>query len=250
MNLGEIYNQVYLLLGKDSYGGLLSPPDFNLAIQKVNDDLTNAYITVIEDNQTITDEVLPFVKTLGDNEFAPLPITSFGYGTLPEDYVRYLSARHYQYYNNNCGTPTAKIRPIEMLSQGHFDMRLQAGMYFPTKSRPIATMQNDKLYVQPTGISEVVFTYFRQPLTPYFDYDIVTASGQPIFLPPDTVHGSLPNTTVNANFTAGDPSLSVEFEWPDNLDTDIVNRIKYYIAINIKDYPLTQVATESKPIIS
>jgi hypothetical protein len=238
MNLGDIYNQVQALLGKDTYGGLVSPETFNLAIEKVNDDFTYVYIQAVEDNQVISDDVLPFIVTLGDSGSLPLSIDSFGYGTLPDDYVRYLSSLHVQYYNSNCTTATQKIRPIEMLNQAHFNMRLRTGMYFPTLSRPVATLQNDKVLVRPQGITEIVFTYFRQPAQPVFDFDIITASGQPIYLPPGELHGSIAGTTVNPDFTAGDPSISVEFEWPEQLDTKIVDTLVAYFRVNIKDqYP-------------
>lgn len=222
------------MLGKDTYGGLISPPVFNRGIDKINLDLTEQYIQIVDQNQNITDDIRQFVKTLGDNLYAPLDINTYGYGELPSDYVRYIDAAYSLFYNDNCST-VAKRVPIEMLSRGHFQQRLRAGMYYPTAAKPIATIQNERILIRPQGVTQIEFTYFRTPATPYFDYDIVTASGQPIYLPPGYVHGEIPDTTVNPDFTAGDPSLSVEFEWDVPLETSILNNLASYMRMNIKD---------------
>ena len=234
MNLGVIYDTVLAELGKDTYGGLISVDVFNLAVDKVNLDLTEQYIQVVGQNQNITDDVRQFVETLGDSESMPLELDSYGYSVLPDDYVRFISAKYTQFYNNNC-TSAAKERPIEMLEYAHFQQRLRAGMYAPSLKRPIATIQNEKLFVRPLGIPNVEFTYFRTPSTPFYDFDIVTATNQPVYLPPDTVHGSIAGTTVQSGFVAGDPSLSVEFEWDTPLETTIVNALTSWFRMNIKD---------------
>jgi hypothetical protein len=234
MNLGTIYEAVLAQLGKDTYGGFIDPPTFNLAINKVNLDLTEQYIQVTDQNQNITDDTRQFVKTLGDNLFAPLTITSYGYGTIPSDYVRLIDAAYEQFYNDECGAQV-KYRPIEILSKSHFEQRLRAGLYEPSLTKPIATIQNERILVRPQGIPTIKFTYFRTPATPFYDFDIVTATDQPIYLPPDTLHGSLPNTTVNPDFTAGDASESVEFEWDTPIETSIVDALVRYFRVVLKD---------------
>jgi hypothetical protein len=78
-------------------------------------------------------------------------------------------------------------------------------------------------------------TYVRYPNTPVFDYDIITASGMPYYLAPGTFHSNFGGLTCNPNFSPGDPSISVEFEYTTDVLNDIINELTKYFMINLKD---------------
>jgi len=238
MNNGKILEAVYGKLGKDTYGGTMSvAPDgnWNTFLRDVNIMLADEYRKVLDGSQNITDDVRPLIKTLGDSNNPALPIsTVYGYGQLPEDYIRVVDGEFLQYYNVSCTVSAVNSRPIEILSLKDFRFRMRSGtgLYFPTLEEPIATIQNNQFLVRPLGIAEIMFSYFRMPITPFYDYDIDVTSEQPVYLPPGALHDG-----TNPDYPAGTPSLSKEYEWPDILESKIVNKLYELATIYLKNYP-------------
>ena len=234
MNLNDILNQVYNKIGKDAYGNLITPDIYNEAIDYVNMAKMNDFLQVYEEDQEITDNLRPFIVSLGDNNSTPLPLDSYGYGILPSDYLRYGKASRYDYENTATGSNQI-YRHIEMLSNKDFSYRLSTSLFSPSLARPILTLQNEKLLVRPQGIQTINLTYVRFPAVPFFDYDIITASGMPFYLPPGAEHDNTATLTCNPNFSPGDLSISVEFEWYEDIHIDLVNELTKYFMINLKD---------------
>lgn len=234
MNLNDILNQVYNKIGKDAYGNLITPDIYNEAIDYVNMAKMNDFLQVYEEDQEITDNLRPFIVSLGDNNSTPLPLDSYGYGILPSDYLRYGKASRYDYENTATGSNQI-YRHIEMLSNKDFSYRLSTSLFSPSLARPILTLQNEKLLVRPQGIQTINLTYVRFPAVPFFDYDIISASGMPFYLPPGAEHDNTATLTCNPNFSPGDLSISVEFEWYEDIHIDLVNELTKYFMINLKD---------------
>jgi len=234
MTLDVIYEQLYLKLGKDAYGNVVTPDSFNKALSYSNIEKLNDFLSVLEQDEEMIDNLRPFVVTLGDSNSSPIYLDEYGYAVLPSDYVRYVQSSRMDYTNNVTGS-TEVYRHIEMLSNKEFSYRLSTSLYSPTLSRPIATIQNEKLLVRPKGINDISFTYIRMPLTPNYDYDFSDTTFLPVYLPPGTDHGSIPGTTVRPGFTAGDPSESVELEWTEDVHPDFINVMYKFFAINLKD---------------
>jgi hypothetical protein len=92
----------------------------------------------------------------------------------------------------------------------------------PEENDPILVTRNDKYFIYPY-MPRITFTYIREPIQPIFDYDII--NGVPVYLPPGSVHV---NNTVAAS---GDPSLSVEFEYPESCLDHLTDLIKTYVGI-------------------
>jgi hypothetical protein len=57
----------------------------------------------------------------------------------------------------------------------------------------------------------------------------------PYYLPPGTTHSNSATLTCNPNFSPGDPSESVEFEYTEDVLNDIINELTKYFMINLKD---------------
>lgn len=227
MNLGEIVGYANLKLGKDYQGGYISPDQLNdFLLEAVNSEMINRYIKVYERDRVITDDIRPFVITLGDNTVPPLPIDGYGYATLPADYIGYTDVRVNTYVSTSCSTAELKPRMVEMLNRDRFNYRVTSGVLKPRHNNPIGTIQNDQLWVQPAEYPSCVFSYIRKAAQAYFDYDIV--NDDVVYLPPGTVHA---NSSVQAT---GSPSLSVEFEWPDQVDEELGDMLVKYYATNFR----------------
>jgi len=220
MNLQEILNNVYTSLGKDQYGGYITPESYNEAIRYVNQEQINDLLKVFEEKREITDDLIPFVITKGDSGSTPLRQDNFGYVNLPDDYWYYIRAHFLTFDSDSCDTFSVEPRPIEFLNQADFGYRIGTNILKPTVKHPIAAIQNNKWLVQPVTTNGIVFTYLRKPNDPNYDYDIV--DGEIVYLPPGTFHAD------------GSPSTSVEFEYPDSVHLNLIQLIVKYFSINIR----------------
>lgn len=240
MNLGQIVDYSLYKLGKDLYGGYLTPDNLNeFILEAVNYEMLNKYTAVYEARRTITDDIRPFVKTLGDNANPAITLDAYGYGNLPADYIAYAAVYVNTFVNSNCTTAQQVPRMVEMMNTDKFNYRKTNGALKPRAKDPIGTIQNDKLYIQPPVFPSCVLTYIRQPIAAYFDYDIV--NDEIVYLPPGTVHA---NSSVEPT---GSPSLSVEFEWPEQVHEDLGDIIVKYCATNFRSEFNLQALDLSKP---
>lgn len=212
-NLGDIYNQVLLQMGKDMYGGYLTPDNFTELCGKVNLIKVNQLVDAFETTREISADLRLLIRTLGDNEIEPLAFDEYGYANKPDDYF-YFARGEYNEIRNICGGVVSKLRMVEYLDQAKFNSRVTNELTKPTMRQPIMADQNDKLVIRPI-IPTIRFSYVKQPNQPFFDYDIV--NGGIVYLPPNETH-------VNSSvLPVGTPSRSVEFEYPQSVYPDLVN---------------------------
>lgn len=225
MNLGNIYDLVLLQLGKDVYGGYLTPLNFNEIAPKVNIDKLNQLLKEYEVDREVSRNLESLFKTMGDPSNTPMTFDTYGYSEIPSDYY-YFSRAEYLDNVNTCDGVVVKNRMVEMLDQAEFNARIITTLKYPTTRQPIMTTQNTKFRIVPR-VDSVRFTYVRQPDAPYYDYDIV--NGVPVYLPPNTVH------TNSSVLPVGTPSQSVEFEYPEAVYPDLINLISLAYSIKIRD---------------
>ena len=224
MNLGNIYDQVLLQLGKDQWGGYVSPQNFNELAGKVLTIKLNQLIERFEVDRQLSTDLNTLIKTMGEADSLPMQFDTYGYSPIPDDYF-YFARAEYNELTNTCGNVVSKLRMVELLDQADFNARIVTSLKFPTTRQPIMTVQNDKFRILPV-VPNINFTYVKLPTTPFFDYDII--NGAPVYLPPNEVH-------VNSSvLPIGTPSESVEFEFPQNVYPDLVNIFVKEYAIKIQ----------------
>lgn len=229
--LGQIYDELLFRAGKDLRGGYITPDDFNRAIKIVNQRYLNTLVDNFEKDREITSDLQPFIKTLGSPQYPALSFTAVlagrpergGYSDIPDDIWYEASSSYLEILNNNCSYET-NYRSIEFVSQHQFDAKMRSSITSPVdnpqENDPILVTRNNQYFIYPY-MPRVTFTYIREPLQPVFDYDII--NGIPVYLPPGSVHTTGPNL--------GDPSLSVEFEYPESCVDHLTDLIKSYIGI-------------------
>lgn len=216
---------VLQLLGKDTFGGTVTPESFNSMLQYVNVQKMNDLIKVFEEKREISRDLYPFMVTLGSSTTPPITLDEYGYGEYPSDYF-YTARGITSTYLNSCGTYTENQHMVQFLDQAEYAYRISSAIMYPTVDEPIAVDENDKFLVRPKGIPTVAFTYLRTPNQPYFDYDII--SGRVVYLPPNETH-------VNSSvLPQGTPSESIEFEWPQAVVPDLINMIVSIYSISIR----------------
>lgn len=224
-NLGDIYNQVVFLLGKDKVGGYVSPSAFNEAIKYVNTTYLDDLVAKFELTKEISTELQMLIKTAGGSSFPPIAIDQYGFGAIPEDYRYHARSGYNTFHNTGCGAEKT-YRTIEFVSQHEFDHRMDVEMYQPDAENPIWLFDDGKIRVAPI-IPYFQFTYIKQSATPYFDYDIIDS--EPVYLPVGAVHV---NDTVEPT---GSDSLSVDFEFPTGCYPELVNLIIKYFAVGNRE---------------
>lgn len=234
MNLGELYFRTLFLIGKDQYGKFFPPEDFIQLVNQANlVTLPNKYIEVYEASRVISNNIRPFIKTLGDDQNPPLPLDNRGRAYLPDDY-KYFSSGFTSDFTNECGSYTESIGSLEWLDDSTFVYRMSSLALFPTIEYPIATFRTKvlsgstkcQIQVAPV-VQSVSVNYLRRPSVAVFDYDI--DGGVIIYLPPGTFHE---NDSVKP---VGTPSASVELEWPEEAMNEIVELVVNDMARNVQD---------------
>lgn len=230
-NLGQIYDELLFRAGKDLRGGYITPDDFNRGIKIVNQRYLNTLVDNFEKDREITSDLQPFIKTLGSPQYPALSFTAVlagrpergGYADIPADIWYEASSSYLEILNNNCSYET-NYRSIEFVSQHQFDARMRSSIISPVdnpqENDPMLVTRNNQYFIYPY-MTRISFTYIREPIQPVFDYDII--NGIPVYLPPGSVHTTGPNL--------GDPSLSVEFEYPESCLDHLTDLIKSYIGI-------------------
>lgn len=233
MNLGEFYTELLFLMGKDMYASGVTPMNFPQVMNTiVQPEYMNALVRKFEDTREIGHGLRPFIKTLGDNQSPPLPVTpwsatsDFGYANFPEDFWYYARGSSVEYLQN-CQQVTRAYRSVEWMDQARWDYVTSTELLFPDTANPAATIQNDKILVCP-AIPNMLFTYIRRFGNVVFDYDIV-AGNTILYLPPGTVH------TNSSVLPVGTPSLSVELEWPESEHNELLRRAVQAYGRNIQN---------------
>jgi hypothetical protein len=224
-NLGDIFNQVVFLLGKDKVGGYVTPLNFNEAVKLVNSQYLDALVNQFELTKEVSNSLRNLIKTIGGANSLPLALDAYGYGDIPSDLRYEVRSSYNQFYNTNCAGEK-QYRSVTFVSQHEWDHRHDIEMYHPTKEEPIWCFEDGKIRVSP-ALPSFQFTYIRNSAVPYFDYDII--DDEPVYLPVGAVH-------VNSSvLPAGTASESVEFEFPTSDYPELVSQLIKYFAVGNRE---------------
>lgn len=213
INVGNIWFRVTDLLGKDQNGGYATPYNFNQNLIWANLRLTDKYVDIFEKTRVVSNNVRPFLKTLGTPEDPKVVLDSFGRADFPEDYY-YLISASYSKYANNCGGAVETPIPIEIVDSAVWNTRLGNTLNGPSLKYPILKYTTIKdisgdyeaaIQIAPKAIRRIAIEYIRRPADPIFGY-----------------------TTVDGNVVY-DPTTSVNPEWPESAEDELVEMIvRYY----------------------
>lgn len=228
ISIDRIFSDVRQQSGVSMIGGLFSPVRFNQAIELVNLQLFDDYRKRYEQSLQMSDEIREFIERKGTNQAAFIPMAEYNKhivkGLLPDDYAYYISAGYMFTTKDDCDESTSQeFRQYEMLQHVDFEARISSQLLYPTITDPIACVEGDSLLVSPNGIDVSALTYFRLPITPVWGYTIV-------------------NTVA-----VYDPATSVDFEWPDILASEIVNRLSRLLSVANQNEFGIQTAVIQKP---
>ncbi len=160
-----------------------------------------------EVSQRVTDSLRPFKVDV------PTQTVTAGKITLPADYF-YPTMLNYTYND--------RVRPIEVLTDGQWGWRQYDSNKGPTRSFPLARFLATEVEILPSTITTVHFTYLHLPVDPLAVY-----------------------TTTNGVLTY-DAGNSVEMEWSDADQIDVINLILLDMGVVSDPASITEYANMKK----
>lgn len=228
ITVDTIFKDVRQQSGVSMIGGLFSPARFNQAIQLVNLQLFSDYRARYESGLQLADEVKDFIERKGTGSAAMIDLEELNKhimgGSLPDDYAYYISGGAMYTTKPDCDEDEEQhFRQFEILQHADFEFRISSQLMYPTVDDPIACVEGSQILVSPIGVPACTLTYFRLPVTPVWGYTIVNTL--PVY----------------------DAATSTNFEWPDILAPEIVNRTARILSVaNQNDWGV-QTAVQTKP---
>jgi hypothetical protein len=258
MTVAEIYDLLNYISNKSQTGNTLTPKEFNSVIHaaqlrhfKRKVGLPEEYQPgapvprqSFEITQKITDDLMPFKVYMGAPNTMPLSIASNGTAIVPGD-MYYPSALSYDYFPVGCNTDPEK-RMIDVLTDAQWDDIAGNSLKRPTSKYPVCNFQSGYIRFLPKDLQFVHFVYLRYPVKPVYDY-YIKANGEYVYLAPGQAYALQPgeegsqgqiNTTV--------VSQSVEIEWDEVNQLDIIYLMADFVGINLREMPLMQYANMMK----
>jgi len=228
MTLFEQWELVNYIANKDYEGNVITPERFKQLVKVANMDLFKIKMGLPEEyqpgmpisrqyfeaNQLLADET-KFLKVFNSSQTVQNGVISY-----PSNYFRFDDMR-YAWQREVDGETEILRRPVEMLFENEYSDRAGNWTKRPTVKHPVCVLRKDGIYVYPTVITSVEFSYVKYPAEPIFDYDT-----QPGYI----TEGSNPT----------------EYEWPEILHMDLTRIILGYIGINLREQQLQQYAEQHK----
>lgn len=244
MKLKEIYKYCEFIANKEQRSGILSPDEFNLAMSlsvlsvfKQKYGLPEEYQLgapfnkmVYELTQKISDDLSPFKVWLGRNGTMPLPVSASGEAVIPNDYFHVSSIRYLLPVIGDCETDVA-TKVVEILTDDQFAARLDKEITAPTLKNPVCTFYDGFIQFAPKNLQYVDFVYLRKPATPYLDYYLDPTTDAYVFVDVGVL-----------NTGTGQISKTVELDWAEDTQQDIINNLLSRIGINIREQQMIQYA--------
>lgn len=237
VSVKRVYEVLKDLANKEQRG-FISPSEFNtmapIAQTKVYNDMWKEVLAAetlrtrnmdpqrgLSKTNDVREELSMYMKSATQNRNSDL---KFDY---PDDYYKLVSLKTYG--NVLLGVTTST--PIEVVYDSHrIDYMLQSPLSAPTIGRPVALIA-DQLEVYPNSIKKVDMRYYKVP-------EGLTTAGAPTTSQPE--YGF---TTV-AGDEVYDAATSINFELPEDRESELVSELAKMIGTSLRDAALTNYGSQ------
>lgn len=255
MTLQELLDHIYSRVNKDQSGNTYNIDRFNNDLLVANIEMFSYYYGLPQGYQPgrplptvsaeITQKVIDSLKHLtinmggdGPNDPGPLTVTN-GIAIIPEDYV-HVDYINYAYMDKACGGKLT-YPSIDILTGGQWSNRINSTILNEKVEKyPYCNFQNGYIQFRPKDIQFVNFVYWKAPKRPYYDY-YIGVNDNIVFLPEGSSHLLQPGETGSQGQNSGlVNSLTVELEWPEDVQPDFANLILGYVSDNLRSGDLKQ----------
>lgn len=265
ISVNNVYERVSVL-AKKSQNGYSSGADFNSDLRDCNLTLYEFYYKIFEEEQRIADALLPFIKEVS------LPLTKNLYSAttpFPSDYQHRLEIGVNKVLNaeNDCGgqgckkkkcvscntplptqvyqvfpktpltPPSIKQYPCDYMTTDEEMWTLSSAIRKPSIKKNIYrhTFKNNLIHVYPKEVNSIWFKYLRKSATPYWDSTLVSTA----------------NGDYEQFIPVGPGSLSVDFEFPEQEFSNIVDIMLFYLGVEVRESVLINFvkAKQTQPLV-
>ncbi len=223
ININFVYVSVRDLTLKDLGSGFLSPQQFNTYANMANVELFNKYSDIYQEEQRVTDKILPFIKT------SRLGVESNGHMDYPTDYVTSIAVRAYEPVSlkaeidracaasENPDYGVVEQIKVDVIDNDELGDRLSSSMLKPSLEYPIITFYDTYVQWYPTNIGSGFFEYLRQPIDVEWGF-ITQVNGLPSY----------------------SAAASTNFEWGWMMRNELIIKICNYFGISVRESDLIQ----------
>jgi hypothetical protein len=161
MTLEQLWNFIDFIINKEQ-SGHISPDQRNLLFSVASKKRFEDELLQYQRTQTITDSlrtffVLSTAASIDSNGQYSLPAN---YRSKPSfDYIQTIGSTQYH-------------RDIDLLTQQEYTTRRGSSIQPPSAKHPVFILTGTIVQFQPLRSTTALFSYIRNPLTPYYDYYI------------------------------------------------------------------------------
>lgn len=221
----DIYNRVNYIINKEQSGNTFNTSEFTEVLNAKSFELQRKLLGLPEQYQLVPTTTLGFGKTTHINDaLRPFIISnkavtlSLGKGSLPTDYYYHISTTFDYIISNTCLDTTLEEVEVELCNLGAFKTRSKGWYVQATLDAPIMTFYDTSVEVFPKSIKAVKMSYFKLP------------------------RKAVVVTTIDPTSLAEiyDPINSVELEWGEQEQLEIVRMILADVGINLKSADILQ----------
>ena len=223
MTLFEIYDLIGYITNKDYDGNEITPDRFASLIKVANIEYFRKKYGLPEQYQPGRPVPLEHaeitLKSIDDlRMFKVGPATTVVTGGMfayPADYAHKDEIR-YDFVKSINGSNVTLPRPVEILRESQLSDRLGNWTKRPTTQNPVGVLRSDGIYIYPTTITSVEFSYYRFPVDPVFAYNL------------------------HDGYISYDAGSSTELEWSREEHGQITALVLSYIGINLRSQEVYQ----------
>lgn len=169
-----------------------------------------------EISQRITDDLLPFKMFMGRSGQPKLQVAANGEAVIPADFFYPLSLLY------AVVDGTLKYKEVDILTDKEWTDYMSSSIITPSKKYPIANFQKNYIRFMPVNLQSVEFTYLKKPVDPVYAF------------------------TYANGFLEYDPINSVELEWDELNQIDILYMLLSDLGIIVTRGDIVQVAEKVK----
>lgn len=160
MTLDNLLTFVNFIINKKSSGNPYSIEELNINLPIAQQRYYNSQYSQYQRTRKITDSLEIFASNKNT-----ITIDYNGQYSLPANYFHCTGLGYIENING-----TNYYRKIKQITDGQYYSRMGSSLLEPTSKYPIAIFSNNKIQFEPLRSAYGLFSYLRNPTTPYYDY--------------------------------------------------------------------------------
>lgn len=255
MNFQTVIEHALFLSNKEQSGNSISPDEISVAAQMASTEMLKKLTGIEEEyrpgmpiarmSAEVTQANMHYLELLKVDLGTDLPaliVNSDGLATIPDNCYYILGVSTF----SMSGT-TAKEKPVDIVNEQKWKARLDNRLFNNVVSKyPYCRLRNRTLEFRPKNIGVAKMSYIKYPDDPFYDY-YIDANMQYKYLEPGVSYTLQANEVYRDGTVAGTvTSISQPFQFPESLYPNLSNIILGYMATDLRDQFLKQVAESRK----